>query len=175
MKTEPEIRDILIKHIRDIYGKETILIPEVYIEDHARRVDLLAIVGSKLLGFEIKSSSDSLARLEPQIQTYEKYLDKAILVCAQNHTSKALTIIGSDTGIWEISTTGVIKKLRRGRLKKIDKSALIRSLTVLDMRKLNKIPTQKITRKELSRISQGFSHSILKGALIESIKRRRIN
>jgi len=175
MKTEFEIRKALITYLKNLYGAETPLIAEVYLEDHARRIDLLALVGDKLIGFEIKSSSDSLARLQQQIETYEKYLDKVILVCASNHTSKATVILESDTGIWEISTYGSIKKLHRGKQHKIEKVALIRSLTVKDMRKLNHIPTQKITRKELSQMTLNLPHAKIKKAVIESIKNRRLN
>src|SRR6185312_2281991 len=52
------------------------------------RVDV-AIVSEELEGYEIKSERDSLDRLESQIRTYNRVLDRITLVTCERHLAKA--------------------------------------------------------------------------------------
>lgn len=149
------------------------MIPEVYLEDHARRIDVLALTEKHLIGFEIKSASDSLKRLKDQVETYEKYLDKVIVVCSKKHIKDAKNILDSNIGLWEISDNGGIKKLRKGRLKNIKKEFLIRSLTVKDMKDSLKLGNSRVQRKILSERMKKTPHKTLKSILFHSIKTRR--
>lgn len=175
MKSEAEIREILERYITSHFEGEVTLVPEFYLEDHARRIDILTITEKYLIGFEIKSASDSLKRLENQVATYEKYLDKVIVVCSQKHIRDAEKILDPSIGLWEISDTGNIKKLRRGKLKKIKKEFLIRSLTVKDMKESLKVGNERIQRKVLSERMKKEPHKSLKRLLVHSVTTRRVN
>ena len=56
------------------------------------RVDV-AVLNGAMAGYELKSATDTLRRLPLQVEMYSKVLDRATLVVAENHRSKALSLI----------------------------------------------------------------------------------
>ncbi|CAQ83853.1 MULTISPECIES: sce7726 family protein [Photorhabdus] len=74
IKKEDSIKAALIDWLieRNELNDNAVLINELPIANFSRRVDL-ALANGKLHAYEIKSDSDSLARLEGQISTYIPY------------------------------------------------------------------------------------------------------
>ncbi|KAA1188578.1 sce7726 family protein [Photorhabdus heterorhabditis] len=131
IKKEDSIKAALIDWLieRDEINDNAVLINELPIANFSRRVDL-AVANGKLHAYEIKSDSDSLARLEGQISTYRLYFDKVTLVCAPKFTEKALSILPMDIEILEIKknnsgVTNTFIKKRRGRTCKISEDRFI--------------------------------------------------
>ena len=63
-----------------------------------RFVDI-AVVNSELIGYEIKSSRDTLERLPGQTESYNAVLDRATLVTAPSHLDEAQAIIPNWWGL----------------------------------------------------------------------------
>jgi hypothetical protein len=76
----------------------SILIEELGIEHGSSRIDVAAI-GSDVYGFEIKAGLDSLARLQRQIEHYDKLVDFAYLVLAESHLPSAAQSVPDQWGL----------------------------------------------------------------------------
>ena len=82
---------------------------------YSRRADLVVAERGRLLGFEIKSESDSLKRLEGQIDTYRAYFDKVIVVAAPKHIPTILKASPWSVEVWECHNAQ-IKVRKRGKV-----------------------------------------------------------
>jgi hypothetical protein len=80
---------------------DTIIIDEFGICEGAARVDV-AIINGSINAYEIKSSADTLARLESQISEYGKVFDSATLVVSEKHFKKSKKILPSWWGIKKV-------------------------------------------------------------------------
>ena len=103
MMSEPirelEIRSALLRFmsIGDMPSGSRIR-EEFRIERGGSRVDV-AVIGAKLIAYEIKSDLDSFARFSNQIHAYNRVFDEIYLVCGQGHASQALEVIPSWWGL----------------------------------------------------------------------------
>ena len=85
---ESEIRIRLIETLICQAVGSAIILEELGLCQGEARVDV-AIVSEELEGYEIKSERDSLDRLESQIRTYNRVLDRITLVTCERHLAKA--------------------------------------------------------------------------------------
>lgn len=97
-------RKVLADHIRD---PRTRVVPELGVAYGEARVDI-AVVNGRLHGFEIKSDSDTLARLPAQIEAYNRVFDRVTLVVGRKHIDSVMVFIPDWWGI-KIATLGVRK------------------------------------------------------------------
>lgn len=74
------------------------LIDEVNLDGGKARVDILDI-NTELLGYEIKSDGDSLARLPSQIKVYNNTLSKVIFVVGDKFVDRAASVVPEFYGI----------------------------------------------------------------------------
>src|SRR5262245_8197099 len=66
---------------------------EVSLAWNATRIDLVAMHGGYLSGFEIKSERDTLERLKQQAKRYRRYFRRLYLVTTEHHVASALTLV----------------------------------------------------------------------------------
>jgi hypothetical protein len=91
-----EIRNALIVHLTTL-GKISFLIEEF--PGAGARLDLLALEGARLAGFEIKSDLDSLRRLGLQVSAYARYCDHLTLVAGRRFAVDLLSDVPPWTGV----------------------------------------------------------------------------
>jgi hypothetical protein len=86
--TDGEIRAALHRKVlRGFHARhDTLVIDELGLVHAKVRIDIAVINGS-MHGFEIKSASDSLARLPQQLALYGECLEKLTIVCAPKHVA----------------------------------------------------------------------------------------
>lgn len=83
----------------------------------ARRVDLAVISDEQMTGYEIKSDTDTLARLAGQAKAYGQVFDRMVLVATDRHLDRALDLLPP---WWEILRAApapggpVLEQLRAG-------------------------------------------------------------
>lgn len=148
--------DIKIKLLEYLFAKGKLLsstiINEFTIEGYARRADLVVINNHSIVAYEVKSASDSLLRLDGQVNTYLKYFDKVIVLADTKHTQKAIDITPDNVGIWEVNKQK-ITQLRRGKSLKINnKQALLSLLTKSELCKFklkNEFDSNEFSRNAL--------------------------
>mgnify|MGYP007004386720 CR=1 FL=1 len=80
----------------------TLVLNELGLCHGACRVDI-AVVNGRLHGYEIKSDSDTLERLDHQIKNYSSVLDRAWLVVGEKHLSKAMDRLPDWWGVKSVS------------------------------------------------------------------------
>ncbi|MBQ4529899.1 MAG: sce7726 family protein [Lachnospiraceae bacterium] len=83
---DKEMREPLFDYLEEFYGKI-----RIFEEKNAggSRADVIGVVDSNLLGFEIKSDSDSYTRLKTQTRDYDVFCDINFLVIGKTHIKHA--------------------------------------------------------------------------------------
>lgn len=79
---DKDIREPLFDFLEETYGKIRILEEKV---TGRARADVVMITEDLLFGIEIKSDSDTYARLKKQIKNYDMYYDRNIIVAGSSH------------------------------------------------------------------------------------------
>jgi len=89
---DSDIRSSLVRHLRNVHQSEpdTVIRHELGICAGSRRIDL-AVLNGEIVGYEIKSDEDTLARLMGQVHAYGRVLDRATLVTTARHVDKAMS------------------------------------------------------------------------------------
>ena len=126
---EAEIKTALIGTLlANCYQPGMLLINEFTNMQCGARADIAMISEDKLVAFEIKSDKDNTRRLKSQIEFYNKYFDKFIVVTTNCHFDTVSSIAdGTRCGIWLCSENGFqIKK--RGRTKNVSDDIIVRYL-----------------------------------------------
>lgn len=95
---ENEIRVALLEYTSARAQGESVIREEFQIERGGARIDL-AVIGEKLVGYEIKSELDTFARFSNQIHAYNRVFDEIYLVCGQMQAMQALELIPSWWGV----------------------------------------------------------------------------
>ncbi len=110
---------------------DTIVVDELGLKNGEIRADI-AVLNGKIVGYEIKTQNDTLARLPSQVEAYSEIFDKAFVIVSPNHLEKAAESIPDWWGIYTINTVDNINYsfpcLRKGRLNKEQNSFSIAQL-----------------------------------------------
>lgn len=96
--TEGEIRAALLDSLGNVLQDGTRVQEELRLERGSARIDV-AVIGSKLIGYEIKSDADTFARFANQIHAYNRVFDEIHLVCGARHVEAATATIPSWWGL----------------------------------------------------------------------------
>lgn len=97
------------------------------------RVDI-AVLNGHMTGYELKSSSDNLSRLQNQICYYSKILDYCNLVVAENHLDEAMGMVPDFWGIYiarqALDSRTYLRKIRSSKSNKtnVDPYSLVQLL-----------------------------------------------
>jgi hypothetical protein len=89
------LKKVLSEHVAD---PKVLVMEELGLEHGACRVDI-AVINGMIHGYELKSDSDTLARLPQQALIYSRALDKATLVVGEKHVADAQALIPEWWGI----------------------------------------------------------------------------
>ncbi len=79
---DKDIREPLFDFLEETYGKIRILEEK---DTGRARADVVMITENLLFGTEIKSDSDTYARLKKQVKNYDLYYDRNIIVAGSSH------------------------------------------------------------------------------------------
>ena len=103
---DPVIREALVRtRLRPFrQNKEALVLHELGLAHGRVRVDV-AVLNGVLHGYEIKSDSDSLNRLEIQIEVYRQALQKLTLVVAERHASNVFDFAPDWCGVLLVSSS----------------------------------------------------------------------
>lgn len=174
---EPQLKLMIINHLleRKIFTRGDTIINEFTIDGYTRRVDLALIKGNNFYAYEIKSSGDTLSRLNGQVTKYLEYFDKVTVVTSPKHTQKALDSTPKNVAIWEIDKD-YIKVIRRGKkISTTDKYNFLRLMTAIELVKLareNKVIVPLHRRKVLEQNLIYLPMSIIRTYTLNFISKR---
>lgn len=113
---DPDIRVALISYLRVLHDGEpnTRIVEEVCVQRGHSRIDM-AVVNSRLHGYEIKSSKDTLSRLTRQLDDYRAVFDEITFVIGLKHLAGVLSEIPDWCGVVLASPVGGVVELERFR------------------------------------------------------------
>jgi hypothetical protein len=94
-------RKVLRHHLEN---QNTLVLDEVGLRHGAARIDVL-VVNGYLHGYELKSDSDTLRRLDNQIRVYCSVLDKVTMVVGDKHLDEVESAVPDWWGI-KVATQG---------------------------------------------------------------------
>jgi hypothetical protein len=153
---DPIIRFHLLKELKRKYvssGNEiNRIVNEMSVCKGLARVDIAVINGS-LHGYEIKSSEDTLVRLDNQLRTYFKCFDYISVVTTEKHLSGVFVHCPENVGISEIISVGdkvkIIQRRKARKNKDVDAISILELLWKVELLKLANLNqlTQKINSK----------------------------
>lgn len=91
---DSDLRAAVKRELQDKYATDpsTRIVEEMGVWSGAVRIDI-AVINGKLLGYELKSNSDTLDRLPRQVEIYGKIFDQVTLVVGDRHAEKAFNVI----------------------------------------------------------------------------------
>ena len=174
---EPDMKAATINRLlaAGLLNRGNTVINEFTLAFHTRRADLVITGRDRLLGFEIKSDSDTLDRLEGQINTYLEYFDKVIVVSAPKHIPNILKAVPSRVEVWE-NANDKIKVRQRGQIIPIkNPSKLIDIMTVQELLKLANELNIKIENKRRRNAAKALLSAPinkLRRAVIRALEKR---
>jgi hypothetical protein len=87
------------KRLRKYHAaQDTLVVDELGLKHGRCRADI-AVINSRLIGYEIKSDEDSLCRLDEQIETYSDVFDRATVVVGTKHANAVCSLVPDWWGI----------------------------------------------------------------------------
>lgn len=110
---------------------DTLVLDEFGVRHGASRVDVVVVNGF-LHGYEIKSDTDTLARLPSQIATYNEVFDRVTLVVGSKHAEKASFEIPDWWGI-RVATEGARGGISFNVTRKAKKNPRINPVAVAEL------------------------------------------
>jgi hypothetical protein len=117
---EIAVKIALLKYILFDNEADGIIINEFTNLSCGARADLAMFNGNVLYAFEIKSDLDSCRRLPGQLNLYEQYFDRHIVVCTQKHVDEVLSAVGNSRAGVYLFDDSRIRVLRKGRQRLVD-------------------------------------------------------
>jgi hypothetical protein len=177
---ERAIRRCLVERLRGTHGVR--VVEELVLLRGEIRADI-ALISSRLDGFEIKSRHDSLERLPRQCAIYSRIFDRVTLVTSPYHLKRARRMIPSWWGIWTARSEGGdvdIAELRSPEENpQVDVEALVQLfwkdeiLDIFRSQEDGRRGLQNRTRRDLCRrLVEEVPHPELRRAVRETLGRR---
>jgi hypothetical protein len=142
---EAEIKTALIGWLlANCYQPGMLLINEFTNMRCGARADIAMLSEGNLVAFEIKSPRDTTRRLRTQVDMYDKYFDKYVVVTTGDHINDVICITnGSRCGIWLYSGNG-FQVVRKGRSKKVSDSIILDRLLPASSKEGSGSPRRKL-------------------------------
>lgn len=82
-------------------SEDTMVINELGLKNGVIRADI-AVLNGKMIGYEIKTDSDTLKRLPAQVIAYSEVFDKAFIITTHKHLRQVRSLIPKWWGIYQI-------------------------------------------------------------------------
>ncbi len=97
---EAEVRAAVVARVSDEHRQDpaTLVVHELGLAQAGARIDL-AVVNGRFVGWEIKTSADTLARLPHQQEVYSRVFDRVWLAADRRHIPSSLAIVPMWWGI----------------------------------------------------------------------------
>jgi hypothetical protein len=179
MGTEAVVRDALRERVLAAISGARDTVDEFWVPRSYERADL-AVIGTSMDGFEIKTERDTLRRLPRQVEAYGRLFDRCSVVVAEKHCDEAEAMLPDWWGITTVHVNGGVSfaEVRRPRLNPaIDPEILVRLLwkdeAVTALVKLGGAPDEGASRGALWRaLLEAASLSQLRSAVRRALLSR---
>jgi hypothetical protein len=136
--SEVNLKCLYLEHLRrlGLIDANSVIASEYSLGQTGRRVDL-AILSDEFIGVEIKSKSDSLKRLQPQLAAYVRCFDRVVLVADERHILSAQTLMPASVELWSVNGLGELALVRKPIVREGQSARVLAQLcTIRQLRRL---------------------------------------
>jgi hypothetical protein len=128
---EQELRAALVNRLAsDKRAEGSRIVHELAMPLLSARVDL-AVIGARIIGYEIKTAKDTLIRLPQQSEAYGKVFERMFLVAETRHIARSLATLPDWWGVIEARESGGGVRWTQRRGSKLNPSVDLKSLVEL--------------------------------------------
>lgn len=136
------IKAVYIDHIVSTMGPDVVIGNEVMYGASGKVADLILLYNGNTYAIEIKSDTDSLARIEGQLFEYRKQFNYVIVVCGPKYADILARSLPNGIGLCKILEDETVKDLRRPKKNtKLDKTEMLFSVKTSYLIKVADFPT----------------------------------
>lgn len=126
--------------------------------------DIILLYKGNTYAIEIKSDADSLARIDDQINEYQKQFNYVMVVCGKKYRKKLSARLPKNVGLYMVNDDANVKEIRKATRKtRLDKEEMLFSINTAYLSKMADFPTShigsdairtKYTKKRISCIQE---------------------
>jgi hypothetical protein len=177
-----DIRQCLRRELALKCPRGTVIVDEVGICQGTVRIDVVA-VNESFYGYELKSATDSLKRLDNQVEVYNKVLDYASVVVSQNHLAGSTERVCPWWGIYLVVERNGALDVETVREPHLNESLEVRALAellwheetlkLLEERNALRGVKSKPRRFAWDRLVEVYSLDEIREAVRKKVRRRR--
>lgn len=136
------IKSVFIDHIISTMGDDVVIGNEIMYGTSGKVADLVILHNGNTYAIEVKSDSDSLARIDGQLQEYQKQFNYVVVVCGQKFAKKLSQELPEGIGLCTILEDDTVKDIRKPKKQtKLDKQEMLFSIKTSYLVKLADFPT----------------------------------
>lgn len=106
------------------------IIHEFALPQHGARIDI-AVVADRLVGFEMKTASDSLVRLPQQQRAYGMVFDRMFIAVEPKHMSTVMEVVPTWWGVLELTAPTGRRKWTQRRRARLNPDGSVHALVQL--------------------------------------------
>ena len=107
--------------------------------------DIVLLYKGDTYAIEIKSDSDTLYRIDDQINEYQKQFNYVMVVCGKKYHKKLSEKLPKSVGLYMVSNDANVKELRKATRKtRLDKEEMLFSIKTAYLSKMADFPTAHI-------------------------------
>lgn len=125
-----ELKVVFIDYILEHFGQDVIIGHEVMYGSDERFADLVFLYKGYTYAVEVKSDSDSLTRINDQLDAYQKLFNYVIVVCGQKYKQHLKGSLPDGVGLFEVANERIVRRIKRPRriTSKLDKQEMLLSI-----------------------------------------------
>lgn len=125
-----ELKVVFIDYILEHFGQDVIIGHEMMYGSNERFADLVILYKGYTYAVEIKSDSDSLNRINDQLDAYQKLFNYVIVVCGKKYKQHLKSNLPDGVGLFEVVNERIVKRIKRPRrtTSKLDKQEMLLSI-----------------------------------------------
>ena len=151
-----DLKVAFIDYILEHFGEDVVIGHEVMYGSNERFADLIILYRGYTYAVEIKSDSDSLNRIDDQLNAYKKLFNYVIVVCGQKYKQHLNSSLPDGVGLFEVTNEKVVKQIKRPRriTAKLDKQEMLLTIRASYLAQKADFP---VARKSAFSIRQQYS------------------
>lgn len=125
-----DLKVVFIDYILEHLGQDVIIGHEVMYGSNERFADLVILHKGYTYAVEIKSNSDSLNRINDQLDAYQKIFNYVIVVCGQKYKQQLSGCLPDGVGLFEVANDKSVRRIKRPRriTSKLNKQEMLLSI-----------------------------------------------
>lgn len=159
------------------------VIHELALPQHGARVDI-AVVADRLIGFEMKTASDSLARLPQQQRAYGMVFDRMFIAVESKHIATVMDAVPEWWGVLELTAPAGRRPWTQRRASRLNPDGSLHALvqllwreeTLEELEELGLGGRRSATRAELwSRLANAAPGHVARRELQARVRTRLMN